>query len=846
VRFFLRWIRREIQNDGWWVFLFVISLSLGLFGFIGLESFRSALEENLKLNARSFLSADLAMSSRRKITEKELSRVRELLKPSRESHLNELFSMAATPGGSRLVQIKAIDSEYPLYGTLKLQSGKVIARGGSAGLEEKPRAWLYPELLSQLKIGIGDKVKIGNLEFEVADAVVDDSTQTFRMAGLAPKIYFSQKFLPRTGLIGFGTTASDVHLFQVERLDDEGLSRLARQLENEFQDTNLQFATPLDSAQETGRGLQTLLDYLGLVSLVAVALALVGIGYLIQLFLTRRISTLSLLRTLGLRAGLAESFVLLELCLLGLCATALVLPFSAALLPVLGGATAEVFPVPLHLRLTPSSVFSCVFLAVFLPTLIALPLLRPLRRLNLKQVLLDRELWQARPNFKDALFWLPAAGVYFGMSVWISHSLKNASFFCAGLLISAVIMTTVSFFALKWIPAFGRDWQWAQARLRLVRSRGRFAVVILSLSFGTLLLVLLPQVRSSLQKELASPEATLLPSLFLFDIQDDQVNDLVSDLRAQGYEAQNLSPLVRARILSVNGQAFERAERKEFASREEEMEARFRNRGVNLTFRGRLSPSEELAEGRWFSASPGPVAEISVEKRYAERVGLQIGDLLKFDVQGVEIEAKIVNLRSVKWNSFQPNFFISFQPGFLDEAPKTWLLSVPPMAEDRKIELQNRLVSRFPNVSIIDVSRVIAKVLGLTDQMIAALTGMAVLSVVVGLFMLFTVLMTEARARMVEWNLYKVLGANQKSILSLFLIESSAVSLLAVVLGGALGCLLSFVLVRWIFGALFQFSAPAFLGALAVPFALSLLISWRLGLRLTRTEASSLLAEGRL
>lgn len=844
--FFFRWIVREIQNDRWWVLMFVLSLGLGLFGFVGLESFRTGLEDSLRLNARNFLSADLAVSSRRPISESELARVREIVRPRRESHLTEFFSMAAGPGASRLVQVKAIDANYPLYGELRLGSGRVVRRGQSGDLADEPRVWVYPELLTQLRTSIGQKIKIGDLDFTVADTVEDDSTQTFRLGGLAPKVYFSSSHLPGTGLMGFGTTSSDVRLFEVPVENDDELEILAGRLSREFQDPNLQFSTPFDSAEDSARALQRLLDYLGLVSLVGLALALVGIGYLIQLFLGRRIPTLSLLRTLGLRTRPAEVFVLAELAGLGLLSSLLVLPLAALLMPLLGGFLAQFLPIPIQLGVGRTAVVSSLCLATLLPVLIAWPLLLPLRRINLKQVLLDRELWNARIRKRDLASWLPAGLVYFGLSVWVSHSYKIASFFFLGLLGSALVIILLSAAALKAIPDWKGRWTWRQARLRLVRAPLRFSVVILAIAFGTLLLVLLPQVRSSLQDELVSPQAARLPSLFLFDIQDEQIDPMRAYLRETGAEAQHVSPLIRARLLSVNGNPFERTlEKKSFVSREEEAEARFRNRGVNLTFRGELSPSEKLEAGRPFSKDVGETAELSVEIRYAERIGLGLGDRLVFDVQGVEIPGTIVNFRSVKWNSFQPNFFITFQPGHLEEAPKIWLLSVPPLPEEKKDDLQNGLVSRFPNVSIIDISRVIRKVMELTDQMTAALTGMALLSVLVGLFVLFTVLMSEARARIVEWNLYKVLGAGRDEILRLFLIESALVSFLSVALGSLLGTALGYGLMKIVFNAPFSFSPGAFGLAAGAPFLLAFLLSWWLGRRLVRTEAAVLLAESR-
>ena len=850
MRFFFKWILREIRNDRGWVSVFVLSLALGLFGFIALQSFRDNLEQNLNNNAQLGLGADFSLFSRRKITVEELNQIRPEVSPVGESHLVEFFSMLAADKNSRLVQVKAIDRSYPLYGELKLASGKVI-RAGFSEMEATPLVWVDPDLRMALNLKVGQKVKLGKLEFEVSDVIETDPSFGIRIGGIAPEIYISEKFLPQTGLIDLGTVANDYYLWKVPHQSEEELGNLSRSLKRKYQDPGLHFETALEAGKSSMRGLQSLLDYLGLVSLVGLALSLVGIGYLIQLFLSRRLVTLSLLRTLGFLRAKSEFFLLAELSLFGFFAICLVLPASFLFRPALGKLLQQLMPVAasslnLHLPLSLRTVLVSVLLALLLPPLVAWPLLRALRKIDLKQILLNSELWLIRISWKEFFYWIPALGLFLGLSIWISHSWKVACIFTGSVLGSAFLVLLISSMVLKFLPSIGKSWQAQSVRRRLRGAPLKFGVVILAMAFGTLLLVLLPQIRESLAQELKAPETVHLPSFFLFDIQDEQVNPLLKFLKAKNLKPQNISPMVRARILSVNSEAFERGDEKVLESREEENESRFRNRGVNLTYRSDFNETEELLSGRKFSSEIKEVAEISVEKGYAERLHLKLGDHVRFNVQGIDIDSEIVSLRSVRWNSFQPNFFISFQPGFLDEAPKSWLMSLPHLPDEEKNNLQNNIVNQFPNVSVINVSRVVDKIIEMTDQMSVALTVMAIISVLAGLFVLATVLVTEAGSRLIEWNLYKVLGAGSSSILRLFLIESAVVSLLAIALGSSLGVGIAASLMYWMFSAPFIFAPGPFFIALLIPLVISLLLSWKLGQRLTRSEAASLLAEGRI
>ena len=177
-----------------------------------------------------------------------------------------------------------------------------------------------------------------------------------------------------------------------------------------------------------------------------------------------------------------------------------------------------------------------------------------------------------------------------------------------------------------------------------------------------------------------------------------------------------LSPLIRARLVSVNGEPFQREmddSNRQMLTREEERERRFRSRGLNVSYRPDLFNSEKIVAGTPLSNDydfdSGLPAEISIEERYASRLDLEMGDLLVFDVQGIPVEGKIVNLRQVKWNSFQPNFFILFQTGVLEDAPASFLGSVSGLDAASRISVQTRIIKEFPNVSVIDVTRIVGR-----------------------------------------------------------------------------------------------------------------------------------------
>jgi putative ABC transport system permease protein len=208
---------------------------------------------------------------------------------------------------------------------------------------------------------------------------------------------------------------------------------------------------------------------------------------------------------------------------------------------------------------------------------------------------------------------------------------------------------------------------------------------------------------------------------------------------------------------------------------------------------------------------------VSIVKSYAERLGVKIGDTLTFDVQGLPISAVITSMRSVKWNTFQPNFFLILQPGLMDDAPKTFLMTLPSIEFEKKLDLQKRIVDQFPNVSIIDVSKLVAKISELIEQMSLVLIVMGWLTVLTGHAVIFSIAQNQALARRWDSNLLKILGADFQVVLKATLKEFGWLGAGAAVLGSILGLAASFIIGKIIFKGIWQ---PSLLVPVTVTLAL--------------------------
>jgi putative ABC transport system permease protein len=343
-------------------------------------------------------------------------------------------------------------------------------------------------------------------------------------------------------------------------------------------------------------------------------------------------------------------------------------------------------------------------------------------------------------------------------------------------------------------------------------SRNKVSVTasFLAISLGAMLLNIIPQLHKGLNEEISQPAGQTLPGFFLFDIQPEQVEPLKTYLTTQGYPLRNVAPIIRVRLETINGKPPAAIPVSPRMTREEQAEQQLRRRGINLTYRIGSYPPEDIVEGRrtgdTYSASSGQPAEISVEVRYAERLGYELGDILGFDVQGVMVEGRIVNLRRVRWNSFQPNFFIQFQPGVLEDVPKSFLASISSVPAEKKPLLQNGVVQQFPNISMFDVTRVVERILQLTRQLSWALQFMAMLSIIAGLVVVFSIARHEAHTRVWEINLLKVLGGSFQKIRGIFLIEAGLIGGTASFCGVILSFVLSYSIAELVFESIWSFS----------------------------------------
>jgi putative ABC transport system permease protein len=813
------WLRlawKEIRNNYKFSLFFVLNLGIGLIGFIALDSFKHSIDQHLANNSRAILTADVSISSRFPLTEKETGFAENFLKTKFESTDQISFlSMVAANNNSRMSQLVAIEAAFPFYGDIVLQDGGSVRQGTArAALLAGDNVWVARDLMVLLGLQIGDKIKIGAKEFTIQDVVLEDPTNTISAMNNFPSIYMGIPQIRSTGLFQLGSRISYVRLYKLpSSYELKGLrDSFTKAARTEFKEPRrVTLTTHLDQSADLGRILTYMNDYLGLIALIALFLAGVGAAYLFRSFFTSRFKDMAILMCLGGTPKQAYYMTLMQIILLGTCSAVAASAAAYFALPVMPSLFASFLPRGFVNNMEVNSLVLALFMGTIGSVICCLPILSKIHSLNPIGLFHEKVEPSALSGHRvrHISSYMPILLVFWGLAIWQAHSIRLGTVFIVGFLIAIGLLASIGWSILRFCGLMsGSVTVIRKLALRnLDRNRLGALSCFLAIGLGSLLINLIPQIEKGLQQEILLPAKFTVPDFFMFDIQQEQVDELQSSLSKQGYPLSFLSPQVSARLDAINerqlGDVQETTETTE--------EQRMQRRTYNLTYQDQLKPSESLVDGKLWDGVWQPdsveLPGISVEQNFAKRLGLKIGDTLTFDVQSVPVQGRIMNTRKVNWNSFQPNFMVSFQSGPLDPAPKTFVAAIGKVPKDARLKLQNSIVDEFPNISILNVQQIVGRVLDITDQISWAIKVMAYLSILAGLVVLFSIARYEVKSRFWEINLLKILGASFGDVKAIVQIEFGILGFCAAFTGIALSLAMSYSLSWFVFDRLWRFDA---------------------------------------
>lgn len=794
--FALSLARRELRSSARRIGVYMLSISLGVMALVAIHGFSADVNRSVEDESETMLGANARIAANRPFPEPVAALVDSLEVAGHASaRVTNAVSMVLAPrtGLTRLLQVRGIDPGYPFYGTVRTTPAGAWPPGPDEALVD-------PAVLTMLDARVGDTVSIGEVGVRIKGTVEDLMGDFGLETAVGPRVWIQHQRLDQANLLGYGSLAQyERYLVMPSREERLAIEDGYREL---FDSTQVRWTTAESAARRLTRSINYLTRYLGLVGLAALLLGGVGVGSAVHVFVRERRTSVAVLRCVGAHQRDVFGAYLLQSAVLGLGGAAVGVVVGLIVQRILPVLLAGVLPVQVTTHLSYEPILAGLGIGLWVSLLFAfLPLLAVRDVPPLAALREDVERPRRRVDPLRILAWLALAGSVLALSILEAPERDQGLGFAAGLAGTVAVLWLVGWIAVALTRRFAprrAPYPVRQGIANLFRPQNQTVAVTLALGFGVFAVGTILQVETALVHGLALDESQTRPNLVMFDIQPDQNKGVLAALPAEARAGSMVVPLVTARIATINGVGAA-----ELATRPRGPERWALRREYRNTWRDTIADSEKLVAGSWWQ--PGPRADttalprISVEADLARDLNVGLGDHITWDVGGRTIETEITSLRTVDWARFEPNFFVVFEPGVLEQAPHTSVLVTRIEDAQRRARLQTQLVRAYPNISSVDLTRVQEAVGRVLDRVNEALRFLGLFTAAAGVIVLAGALGTSRWQRMRESALLRTLGARRAQVRVVLLSEYLALGTLASVTGLVLAVVAAGALARRVF-----------------------------------------------
>ena len=800
---------RDSRRNRSRLLLFVSSVILGIAALVAVYSFRDNLQKDIESQAKILAGADLTIDSRKAPGKDALALLDSLGdEQARERSMASMIYFAKSEG-SRLVQIRALEGDYPFYGNIETtpeQAGTTFRKGQKALVDKT--------LMLQFGALPGDSIKVGDVTFVIEGAIDKVPGQTGIAATVAPVVYIPMEYLDKTGLTKQGSRIQYKYYYRYN--NPLAAEKVVDSLEVVLDKEGLDTSTVESQKQETGRSFRDVSRFLALAGFIALLLGCIGVGSAIHVYIGEKLGTIATLRCLGVKSWEAFLIYLIQIFfigLLGAIAGAALGTFVQFLLPAV---LKDFIPVELNMQISWPSIGQGVLLGVIISILFALPSLLSVRRvspLNALRLSFERSMQKF-----DPLRWL----VYFLilLFVWGFTYLQVGGFreslaFTASVLLAFTLLFVLSKL-LMWLvrrlmPA-SLNYLWRQGFANLYRPNNQTVMLTVSIGLSTAFICTLFFVQGILMKRVTLSSGKSQPNMVLFDIQTTQKDEVVKLTESFKLPVMIQVPIVTVRIAEINGKTADDLIEADSAAKSTAKpdslapSARAFRGELRVTFQDTLTLAEEIVKGKWIGKlkHPDDVIYVSLEEGYANRINVKVGDQITFNVQGVLINTVIGSLRSVNWTRMQTNFRVVFPTGVLEDAPQFHVQMTRVPDSKTSASFQAAVVRNFPNVSVIDLGLVLKVLDEVLTKIGFVIQFMAGFSMATGWIVLISAVLTSKTQRLQDSVLLRTLGASRKQILAITALEYLFLGLLAAGAGIILAMAASWALAVYSFETMFN------------------------------------------
>ncbi|WP_205941073.1 ABC transporter permease [Albibacterium indicum] len=759
---------RDSRKNKSRLFLFISSIVLGIAAMVAISSFRDNLMRDIDRQAASLIGADLVLDSRKVLSDSSRKLIDSLKDLSVQFAEEKNFvSMVyfEKSGGSRLVQIRGISGEYPFYGKIE-----TIPQGAADHYQNENTVLVDKTLMLQFDAEVGDTVRIGNSKFRIEGESVQAPGQTGLSSAVAPAIFLPLASLESTGLLQKGSRVNYLYYYQFDTNVDS--HQLAERLDERLEKEGLDAESVQMRKERTGRVFGDLTKFLSLVGFIALLLGCIGVSSAVQIYIREKINSIAILRCLGVSGFQAFLIFIFQIIGIGFIGSIIGAGLGVLLQQLIPMVLAELLPVEVNIAVSWPSIWMGVVLGVLISVLFALlPLLSVQRVSPLNTLRASFQATAASSNKQRGFVFLLivlfiATFARTQLDDWLQTLIFTIAV-VAGYLILYGVAAIMIRLVRKYFP---NSWAyvWRQGLSNLYRPNNQTVILVMAIGLGTAFISTLFFVKSLLIEQVTFSTQGEQPNMVLFDIQTRQKDEVTDLVRLSGLPVIQEVPIVTIQLESINGYRQSDVEKDSTL----EISTRAFARELRVTFRDSLISSEKITEGSWKGiVAEGDTALISLDREYAERIGVQVGDEIVCNVQGLLVPTRVGSLREVDWDRVQTNFRIVFPKGIIDDAPQFHVIMTRTPNEETSAAFQLKLVQAFPNVSIIDLKLILTVLDEIISKVSFVIQFMAALSIFTGLVVLLSSILISKFQRIQESVLLRTLGASRKQVLAITALE---------------------------------------------------------------------------
>ena len=691
----------------------------------------------------------------------------------------------------RLVELKAVDSNWPLRGNIQTLPSQSLEKHFYNNNNNIYGVLIDKSLKKQLNIDIGDILSLGSARIKINGIIKKEPDRMFSFATFGSRLLISTITLKKSGLVIPGSLVK----YKIKFIPYDNKIDLSY-LKKITESTNVSIRGIENSTNSFNNFIEKTSLFISLVGLIALLISGVGISNGVKGYLIKKIKNIAIFKSLGARNSQVFTIYFFQIMIIFLAGIIPALLAGASipflLSPLISSNMIHLFQPSIFIKPVIIS-FSFGIIVCILFTIIPVAQTYEIKPIQLLRLSAHNNLIYYSKKIK-LLMLISICSLCF-LITNLTNDLKLSFYVFASIFISFCILQflTLLFFKLLKTIKFKTTSTIEMVRNSLVVRNSFAKPIVISFSVGLILLITLNIIEQSLDKKITNTLNQEAPNNFLIDIQPNQIKKIKRIAsNSIGYINLNAQPMLRGRITEINNVKVENLK----INKDVQWVLK-RDRAFSWT--NKLPEKTKLLKGKWWSYDyEGPLL-VSIGDEIAKGLKISIGDKLKFNILGRNFEARVFNTREIKWENMNINFIFILSKSNIENAPHTWIATTSAKNNIENNNFIEQIVTQFANISTISIEESYKAIKSILNLLIIMINAIALLTLFSGFIVLTGILDVSKKDKLFEVAIFKILGAKLKKITKLWLLEYLIIGLISSIISMLVGFGVSFVIVNYIF-----------------------------------------------